>query len=332
MQPQTPQPKPSRLWTFAKVILAVLLIGIVFSQTSWGDLLALRSRIAWGWTALYVVLYFSLTAFKSYQYKKMLDLPIPYPRVVSVVVLQNGLSNIVANSAGIVSYLVMLRGEQGVKVSRAALVFVITKIGDLFAVWLALLLSSFFIWQKIPSLHSLTIVLSALIGLGLFTFLLVVALRGRFVDILKSILTRTKLTRIGIIERGVDGLQALVEQERGSIYQMTLTAFSLSFIYFLMTFFWSYTQIKMFSVSLGLFPFLFITAILQLVSIIPITILGGLGVTEASSMMLYPLFGIDPVSFAAVLIGMRVMFYLINLVVLLYLPLYSFVENRKNKV
>ena len=332
MQPQTPQSKSSHLWTVAKVILAILLIGIVVSQTSWGDLLALRTRIAWSWTALYMVLYFSLTAFKSYQYKKMLDLPIPYPRVVSVVVLQNGLSNIVANSAGIVSYLVMLRGEQGVKVSRAALVFVITKIGDLFAVWLALLLSSFFIWQKIPSLHSLIIVLSVVIGLGLFIFLLVVALRGHFVDILKSILTRTKLTRINIIERSVDGLQALVEQERSSIYQMTLTAFSLSFIYFLMTFFWSYTQIKMFSVSLGIFPFLLITAILQLVSIIPITILGGLGVTEASSMMLYPLFGVDPVSFAAVLIGMRVMFYLINLIVLLYLPLYGFVENRKNKV
>ncbi|MCJ7434917.1 MAG: flippase-like domain-containing protein [Anaerolineales bacterium] len=329
---QTPQPKSSRLWTFAKVILAVLLIGIVFSQTSWEDLLALRSRIVWGWTALYVILYFLLTAFKAYQYKKLLDLPIPYPRVVSVVVLQNGLSNIVANSAGIVSYLVMLRGEQGVKVSRAALVFVITKIGDLFAVWLALLLSSFFIWQKIPSLHSLTIVLLVLIGLGLFTFLLVVVLRGRFVDIIKSILIRTKLTHISIVERSVDSLQALVEQERGSLYQMTLTAFSLSFIYFLMTFFWSYTQIKMFSVSLDLFPFLFITAILQLVSIIPITILGGLGVTEASSMMLYPLFGIDPVSFAAVLIGMRLIFYLINLVVLLYLPLYGFVENRKNKM
>ena len=84
----------------------------------------------------------------------------------------------------------------------------------------------------------------------------------------------------------------------------------------------------MFSVSLGVFPFLFITAILQLVSIIPITILGGLGVNEASSMMIYPLFGVDPVSFAAVLIGMRIMFYLINLVVLLYLPIYSFFDNR----
>jgi uncharacterized membrane protein YbhN (UPF0104 family) len=163
-------------------------------------------------------------------------------------------------------------------------------------------------------------------------FLLAVALRGRFVNIIKPILTRTKLTRVSIIERGIDGLQALVEQERGSIYQMTLTAFLLSFIYFLMTFFWSYTQIKMFSVSLGLFPFLFITAILQLVSIIPITILGGLGVVETSSLYLYSIFGVDPVKFAAVLIGMRVMFYLINLAVLLYLPLYGFVENRKNKV
>jgi uncharacterized protein (TIRG00374 family) len=332
MQSKIPQHKPSRLWTFAKVLLAILLIGIVFSQTSWNDLLALRSRIAWGWTVLYVILYFSLTAFKSYQYKKMLDLPIPYPRVVSVVVLQNGLSNIVANSAGIVSYLVMLRGEQGVKVSRAALVFVITKIGDLFAVWLALLLSSVFIWNQIESLQALAIVLILLMGFALLIFFLAIALRGRFVELINTILTRTKLTRIGIVQRGVDGLTSMLEQDHGEMTRMTVTAMVLSFIYFLMTFFWSYTQIKMFSVSLGLSPFLFITAILQLVSIIPITILGGLGVTEASSIMLYPLFGVDPVSFAAVLIGMRVTFYLINLLVLLYLPLYGFFENRKNKL
>jgi uncharacterized membrane protein YbhN (UPF0104 family) len=327
-----PQPKSSRLWTFAKVILAVILIGIVFSQTSWEDLLALRSRIAWGWTALYVVLYFSLTVFKSFQYKKLLDLPIPYPRVVGVVVLQNGLSNIVANSAGIVSYLVMLRGEQGVRVSRAALVFVITKVGDLFAVWLALLLSSIFIWKQIESLQTLAIALILLMGFALFIFFLAVTLRGRFVELINAILARTKLTRIAIIQRGVDGLTSMMGQDRGEMTRMTFTALALSFIYFLMTFLWSYTQIKMFSVSLGLFPFLFITAILQLVSIIPITILGGLGVNEASSMVIYPLFGIDPVSFAAVLIGMRVTFYLINLIVLLYLPLYGFLENRKNKL
>jgi uncharacterized membrane protein YbhN (UPF0104 family) len=321
----------SRLWKYAKIALALALIGFILSQTNVHQLLSLREQMAFEWLWVYVIFYFILTAFKSYQYGKMLDEPIPYWRLVSIVVLQNGLSNIVANSAGIASYLVMFRSEEGVKVSRAAIVFIITKICDLLAVWLAMLVTCFMVWPQVKDLHEVAVILLILIGSPLFVFFLAVFLRQRFVSFMRSVAGWIHLTRFSWVRRGLEIMDEVVVEDRRSIFQMTVRGMTLSGIYFVLTLIWSYAQLRFFSVYLPLPPFIFITAILQLVSIIPITILGGLGVVETSSLYLYPIFGVDPVSFSAVLIGMRVLFYLINLVVLLYLPIYGFFENRQRK-
>jgi len=328
------RPSPSRsalIWKFAKILLALVLIGFILSRTNLQELLSLREQLFFNWLWLYILLYLALTAFKAYQYGKILDEPIPYWRVVSIVVLQNGLSNIVANSAGIASYLVMFRGEEGVKVGRAAIVFIITKIGDLLAVWLAMLITGIMIWPQIEGLHEVVVALLVLIGIPLFGFLLAVFLRQRFVDFVRHIAERVHLTHLGWVKSGFQIMDELVVEDRSSIFHMTLRGLGLSAVYFLLTLAWSYSQLRFFSIVLPLAPFIFITGILQLVSIIPITILGGLGVVETSSLYLYPMFGVDPVNFAAALIGMRVLFYLINLLVLLYLPLYGILENRKRK-
>ncbi len=323
-------PRSLLLWRFTKVVLALALIGFILSRTSLDELMTLRQQLHPGWLAMYALLYLILTAFKAYQYRKILNLPVPYARVVSIVVLQNGFSNIVANSAGIASYLVMFREEKGVKVSHAALVFIITKMGDVFAVWLGLLISSAILWEQIVVLHNVVILLLVLLGLLLFIFLLAVSLRSRFVIFFKNIIVRMDLMRFSLIAQSMAGLESLAAQGRGSLFEMTWNAMWLSSAYFLLTLAWYYAQLRLFSIMLGIWPIVFVTTILQLISIIPITILGGLGVVETSSLYLYSIFGVDPVKFAAVLIGMRVIFYMINLVVLLYLPLYGFIENRKN--
>lgn len=326
-----PQSRSSRLWKIARIVLAVALIGFILSQTNLQELLALRGQLLLNWLGVYILLYLSLTAFKAYQYGRILDVPVSYWRVLSIVVLQNGLSNIVANSAGIASYLVMFRGEEGVKLGRAAIVFVITKMGDLLAIWLSLLVTAVMIWPQIGELHEMVIVLLVLIGIPLFGFLLAVFLRQRFVDFVRRLADGLRLTRFGWIERGIQFLDELAAGDRNSIFHMTRKALGLSAVYFLLTLIWSYAQLRFFSVMIPILPFILVTALLQLVSIIPITILGGLGVVETSSLYLYPMFGVDPVNFAAVLIGMRVLFYLINLTVLLYLPLYGLFENRQRK-
>lgn len=328
----TQQTSPrSRLWTFAKAILALALIGFTLSRTDLNQIFSLRDHIAWKWLWIYALLYFSLTLLKAYQYRRLLNLPIPYLKMLSIVVLQNGISNILANSAGIASYLVMMRAEEGISTGRAALVFVITKVGDLFAIWVALLVSSTLLWDQLPALHDTVIALELTIGAPLFGFLLVVFLRQRMTSFVRNILEKTKLIRVSIVAQGMKGLDALVNEKHGSIFEMTVTALTLSTIYFFVTILWYVAQSRLFSVTLGFTRITFVTTILQMIAFLPITILGGLGIIETSMLYLYTLVGVEPISFAADLIGFRALYYVVNLVILLYLPIYSFFDSRREK-
>jgi uncharacterized membrane protein YbhN (UPF0104 family) len=67
---------------------------------------------------------------------------------------------------------------------------------------------------------------------------------------------------------------------------------------------------------------------LQLISYLPIQVFGGLGLTETSMLYFYGFFHSPQVELAAILIGMRLLFYLENLLVLIYLPLHSLFSRR----
>jgi len=80
---------------------------------------------------------------------------------------------------------------------------------------------------------------------------------------------------------------------------------------------------RLFAVSIGAWPVLFIISLIQLLSIIPIQVFGGLGVYEVTSLYLYGLFSISRPEIVPVIISSRIYLYLLNLLLLLYLPLDS---------
>lgn len=116
-------------WNIAKIILALLLAWFVLSKTDLTQLFVLRERISLPRLAAVIVLYFSLTLLKALQYYFLIGRRADYPRVLNIVVVQKTISNFIATSAGIASHLALFRVEQGVKVSRAALAFVLAKSG-----------------------------------------------------------------------------------------------------------------------------------------------------------------------------------------------------------
>jgi len=103
-------------------------------------------------------LYFTLTLLKSLQYYFLIGRRVDYPQVLNIVVVQNAISNFIATGAGIASYLALFRVEQGVKLSRAALAFVLAKVGDLISIWLFLLVTSILVWQQVDAFHQLIII------------------------------------------------------------------------------------------------------------------------------------------------------------------------------
>jgi len=318
-------------WSIVKIIAGILLIAFVFSKASLPEITALVSQVSWGWLGLTFVLFILLSMLKAWQYHVLFDTDFPYSQILSVVIWQNAISNFVASGAGVAAYLTMLRTEQNIKVSRSASVFLITKVGDLIAIWLGLLLSLVFVWNQVAPAHTLILFLIALIGGGLAAFAATVFLRRTFVDILRAILERTGLLKLPLTQRLLELAGTLADIEQNDLTRIMLTASGLSSFYLILTFAWTYSSLHTFNLPVTVWVVVFVSSMLQLLSIIPIQVFGGLGVSEAASLYFFGLFGFPQVQVAAVVIGLRLLFYLTNLTVLLYLPIHTFFINPSIK-
>lgn len=317
------------IWNLVKILIAVVLVWYVFSRTDFNEFLALREQIVVFYLIATFLFYVILTLLKASKYQVLLQQNTEYLRVLNVVVLQNAISNFFANSIGIASYLTMLKVEENVKVGKSSLVFLIIKIGDLFAVWLVMLVCGVIYWDRIAALRQAYVVAELLIGMGLALFFAVLFFRMFFASSFSSHLEKLGLTRFSFIRQGIQAVQTFAETDQKTMVRTVSLAFGLSLFYYFFTLIWQVVSMYTFGFNAQVWVIVFVSGILQLFSMLPINIFGGIGITEATAFYLYPLFGVNQDELALILLGWRILYYLTNLFVLIYLPIYTlFIERR----
>jgi uncharacterized protein (TIRG00374 family) len=311
------------LWNLIKIVLAVGLVLYVLSKVEFSSLVSTLQNASLFWLVVSGVLYLLLTLLKALQYSVLMRGKLTYPQVLNITIWQNAISNFFLSGAGIAAYITMTRLEHEVKVSRSVTIFLLTKVGDLIALWVALLLSSMLVWSEMRLLQTPTILLIVGIGSVILVFFLTISFRQRFVSVLNSILDRLNISRIKLVENGMGYLKSLAAMEQNKV----LSTFGLltlySFVYLAVTIACTYTNFLIFGLQLDIFAVIFVSALIQLVSYFPVSVFGGLGITETSALYFWSFFGIPEQTMAPVLIGIRVVFYLLNLIPLIYLPAYS---------
>jgi uncharacterized membrane protein YbhN (UPF0104 family) len=198
-------------------------------------------------------------------------------------------------------------------------------------VWFpALFISALIIWPEITPLRWLV----ALILGGMICIVLVVALilvyRHRFLTLIDRVLRWTRLNRISLVQRGMDALTALAEQEPERIRANIRPLMGYSALTLLFSFGFFYGSIKFFAVPIGPWPVLFMFVLTQLLMFLPIHVFGGLGLIDVPLLYLYGLFGISQHAIAPAIIGGRVLLYILNLLLLLYLPVETLWRRNAN--
>ena len=317
------------VWNTLKILVAAILVWILLSKTDLNQLFALHNRILISYLIATVILYIFLTLFKALKYHLLIQQPTEYPRVLNIVVLQNALANFLANSAGMASYLALFKIEENVRMGQSGLVFVITKIGDLFAVWFVMIICSFLLWHRIVAMQQIVLFLEIIVGMGFIVFFMAIFWRKWFITSLNRLLTRFQLVRFSLVKQIMQVLDAFSEMQQNTVFSIVFFAIGLSILHYLLTLSWMVVSMRVFSLQLETLVIVFISGILQLFSLVPINVFGGLGVTEVTSLYLYSLFGVNQGEISVVLVGWRILYYLTNLVVLIYLPVYAiFIERR----
>lgn len=323
--------KEFSVWDLIKILVALVLLVIILSRLKFDDLLSLFEKVPLLGLMSYFFVYFLMTMAKAFQYYVLIDRRIPYFRMLYIMVINITLSNFVATSAGITSYLTMLKLEDGIKMTRTATIFIITKITDILFIGLFLGVSSWMLWTNIVELRVVTIALVAGISLLIITFLATVLFRKSFVRIVESVLKAFHIENISMVQRGVGILWALAEQEQMVVLQTMFRAFYLSGLYFSLALVLSVMTYELFAVSIDIWSIFFVSCFLQLISLVPISVFGGLGVNEISLAYLYGFFGLSQNEIPVLVIGIRVLGYVMGVVNLWYLPVYMSYIRYKNR-
>ena len=154
----------SSLWNFLKIALAFGLVIYVLSKSDLPTLWSTLQNASVFWLVISGVLYFALTLLKALQYAVLMPGRLTYPQVLNVTIWQNAISNFFLAGAGIAAYITMTRLEHEVKVSRSVTIFLLTKVGDLIAIWVTLLVASKLVWSDIGLLRAPVIFL--ILGIG----------------------------------------------------------------------------------------------------------------------------------------------------------------------
>lgn len=309
----------------------MVLVGFVLSHTDLTQLFAVREHISLSWLVAGIILYIILTLLKAFQYYFLIGRSVDYLHVLNIVVVQNAVSNFIATGAGIASYLALFRVEQEDKFSRAALAFLLAKVGDLISIWLFMLVTSWFVWQQVDALHNLIVILLTLIGGLIIAFFAAVLLRQTFVSLLQRFMDWARLKRFDIVNKGMDVMQSLAEQEQRFVFGILGMDILFSLIYMTVTMAWIYAGLRTFSFEINILLVVFVNVFMQLASYLPIQVFGGLGVNETTMLYVYSFFPLPQAQLAAVLIANRILFYLTNLLVLLYLPLYALIYTKPSQ-
>ena len=314
-----------------KILIAFGLIIYVFTRFRISELISFGRIISWQWFFGAAVTYFLILFLTGYRYWLIIGRKAPYTEVLSASIIQTVIGNYIATSAGAVSFVSMLRLKNQISIGRGIGSLIVYRLTDLLFLYIFLGVSSIGVWESVTTIHWAVSLILLGLSIGFILLLLNIFFRGFIMQLLLKIQLRLNLDRYQLWKKFIKMLNDLEAQVRTYRLTYLIWYLVLSLFYFLIWFVNVYCNIKIFSIALNGWEVLFILSLSQILFIIPIQVLGGLGINEITFIYLYSLFGIDTKIAALSIISLRVIYYIFTLPALLYILSEILVRRRKNK-
>nr|PZN27497.1 MAG: hypothetical protein DIU80_11975 [Chloroflexota bacterium] len=316
------------LWLIFKIVLALGLAALVFAQVTLDDMYQLLRRISPLWLAGYAFFTYATLVCSATRYRVLIGRRISLRQALNLVVIQVVIGNLVATAAGMVSYVTLLRTRYQVQVSQSIVSVIVSRLGDLLVAFVFLAVSSWLNWPEVAGIGWLIGLLLACILAILLASTLTLLFRRRMVDFVRWVLSLLHIARLAPFQRGLRMLEELAAQDVRQMLPLALPVLVTSTLIMVCGVLSSYCGVQLFAIPIGLRQIVFMVVLVQLLSIVPIQVFGGLGVLDVTSMFIYGLFGIGADVITPILVGNRIVFYGMNLLLLAYLGLDVLLDRR----
>ncbi|MGB9631812.1 MAG: lysylphosphatidylglycerol synthase transmembrane domain-containing protein [Chloroflexaceae bacterium] len=311
----------TRAWTLLRLALAIALVGVVAANFHVQDLLTLWHNLAWPWLIGAILAFWASCLLMSLRLWHLLHRRVPLPALVELMIIQTVTGNLIASSAGVASYVALLMGRYGITLRSTLWTVLLSRFADGLALLSCLALTSAALWGAIEPLRWPVALLIGGLATGALGLSLLFARWQQVLAGAQQLIAATGLGRAPFLGSLVARLADAPQPSPGRSGTNAAALFGYACAIMLAQFVFSYCSLRMFGVVIDPGIVLFVLTFNLLVAMVPIQILGGLGIIEVTSLYLYGLLGIGETALAPALLSGRAAFYLINLATLLYLPL-----------
>ena len=315
----------SVVWIGIKILLSAALIYYLFSQSSWAQLIGVQSRIDFYWFPLYLGIYIILLYLMSRRYWTYYEKDLSFRNVFLLTLTQTVVGNLLTSSAGVLSYIGIHKLKHGTNNFSTLFPLVINKFFDFIAFGGILFISSFFLSRYSELLR----IYSRYSGLVFVCGLLLFFGRGVILRFLEWLITELNLQDL----RAVRSLSSIWRAFRNNIEALErgrlrfLGGYTVLYVIFQVLF--SYAGFRIFSVDVAPSSILLLVSFQQFIAVLPIQVMGGLGVFDVTELFVLSTLGITDPGLPTVIIVKRLFFYLVNL---LFFPAVLLTTNYDGKL
>ena len=304
------------LWRIMKVATAFVLIAAVISEVNVESMALLWQRMSVPWFVLSILMFYAALWSMARRYWIVIGTRIGFNDLLQIVLYQNIMGNLITTAAGAAWYVGILRNKHNIQVTNGLLSLLLARFGDLLIFLTSLSFATLVVWQQIATLHGVVTVVIFLLIAAALTSLLILVLRRQLVAIGGRILDQCDLHQKVFVRR-IFAIFTEISNQKIDEFKLSIGAFAGYSVLILGTMLlFAYSSLQVFGVRIDIWPVIFVVSLTQIMALVPIQIVGGLGLYDFTYLYLYGLFGFDGPEFAAVVLGLRCCFYLTNVVLL----------------
>ena len=299
----------ARWWFTARLSISLLFIATLMISVEWSRVWAYTRTASASWLAISLIYIPASLVIIALRYRHLIKDQVPFRDMLSLVTFQGAISTFVANAAGSLGFIGILIKAYKVPGELAVQSTIIARLGDMIASLIVALVLVAIAWHRLAAIHSLV-----LLAIGLSVAVL--SLAGAAI-----VIGRSRKSPPSQDAPGAKDIQASVGQrmrgfcmrvirlDTGYLASVAPRTLLYSFAFQAVIAIAMYLNARAFNLQIGFFEAALVGVVSSFIASIPITVFGGLGVYEVSTVGLLAVFGVPVEAGAGMILVVRTLFF-----------------------
>lgn len=300
--PHAATPAARRWWFAARLCVSLALVAFLAHSVDWARVWAHARTVSPAWLVLSLFYIPASILLVAMRYRLLVDGMVPLGAMLRLVVFQGAVSTFLANAAGSLGFVGVLAKFHKVPAALAIQSAIVARAGDMLASLVAAALLVAVAWDRLATIRPF-VVTAFLLSLAILLAALATVLAARRLAIRSP---GTDAREGSTWNKARDAVVQVVRMEAGrGLPGALLHSFLLQGVVAVAMYF----NARAFGLEIGFFEAALVGVVASFIASVPVTVFGGLGVYEVSTVGLLAVFGVPVEAGAGMILVVRAIFF-----------------------